>query len=444
MSRPLARRTVLRAAGGLALALPLLSTRRAEAQSGQVYPTRFICLCQPNGTLPSKWWPTPGMSESDFTLNTIHAPLERHKESLLILRGIDLEVSIKEGLGEPHQKGMGAMLTGTALLEGDFVGGDGSRAGWASGKSIDQHLAQRIGANTKIGSLLLGVRCDRSEVRQRLSYLGSGAPVPPENDPRKVFDTLFSDMVETVSPELQAIRRRRASVLDGVGEQLELASRRAGVEDRRKLEAHLTQLRDLERRLTANVMTGVGCGKPAQPDGVDLTADLSIPTISRQQIDLLVTAMACDLTRVGVMQYSCALNTVTMPWLGSHNEGHYLSHLGDSDERKPQLETRDQWVAGELAYLMDRLASVPEGEGTMLDHTVIFWCNELAVGNTHSQVDMPYVLAGRGGGLRPGRYLQFPRRSHNDVLVSLLNLMGVEETTWGNPNYCAGPLSGLT
>lgn len=440
MSRVLSRRTVLRGAGGLAVSLPLLHARRAEASAP--FPLRFICFFQPNGTLPHRWWPEGGITEDAFTLNAIHEPLQAFKDELLILRGIDLKVTA-EGPGEPHQKGMGALLTGTSLQQGEFVGGDGSRAGWASGKSIDQYLAERIGANTRVGSLLLGVRCEGSEVRQRLSYLGPGSPVPAENDPRRVFDNLFSDMAEP-SPELTAIRRRRGSVLDQVAEQLRIATRRAGSLDRQKLDAHLTQLRDLERRLTATVMETPGCFKPGTPPPLDPASETAMPEISRLQLDLLVTAMACDLTRVSVVHYSHALNNLTMPWLESGHEGHFLSHLGDGDSRRPELETRDRWVAGEFAYLLDKLSKVPEGEGTMLDNTVLFWCNELSVGNIHSQIDMPFVLAGGGGGLRTGRYLQYARRSHNDLLVSILNLMGLGDTTWGNPNYCTGPLSGLT
>ena len=133
------RRTLLKAAGGVAVGLPLMQwPRRGFAQSQPTtFPKRFVVMTTPNGVIPSKWYPTAGADESSFTLAPCLTPLERHREQLILTSGINM-VASNNGPGEPHQRGMGTLLTGQKLQEGTFVGGDGSLAGWADGQSIDQ------------------------------------------------------------------------------------------------------------------------------------------------------------------------------------------------------------------------------------------------------------------------------------------------------------------
>jgi hypothetical protein len=170
-----------------------------------------------------------------------------------------------------------------------------------------------------------------------------------------------------------------------------------------------------------------------------------MPDILKLQIDLMVSAMACDLTRVGSIQVSNAKNHIRYPWLESLGDGHSLSHAGPSnDEARTELELRGNWLAQQFSYLLDRLDALPEGDGTMLDNTVVLWGNELAQGNIHSQVSMPFVLAGSAGGaLKTGRHIQYANRPHNDLLVTLLNAFGLEDTTFGDERFCTGPLSEL-
>src|SRR5690606_11040082 len=206
------------------------------------------------------WWPIAGANERDFTLHTSLAPLEPYRDKLIIPRGIDLD-SVDAGPGEPHQTGMGGILTGRPLQEGAFVGGDGSLAGWGDGMSIDQAIANHVGTQSPLASLELGVRADSnagSEVRSRLSYRGPGEPLPPMNDPRDVFDLIFSDM--NTDPELLSeIRRKRMSVLDTVTDQFTAVQRRVGAEDRDRLDAHFTMLRELETRLQMEGIVGGNC-----------------------------------------------------------------------------------------------------------------------------------------------------------------------------------------
>jgi hypothetical protein len=165
------------------------------------------------------------------------------------------------------------------------------------------------------------------------------------------------------------------------------------------------------------------------------------------QTELLVMALACDTTRVATLQWQEALgNDSTFTWLGHTETHHDISHKGDGDATgQQQMIAIGTWFSEQLAYMLQLMSEIPEGDGTMLDNTVVLWCNELAKGNAHNRIDMPYVLAGSCGGyLRPGRWLQYANTSHNDLLVSLCNAMDVPVNTFGNPAYCSGPLPNLT
>jgi hypothetical protein len=438
MSARLSRRDLIKGAGGLALALPLLpSLARAEG----VFPRRFIAFFHPNGVLPSQWFPAPSASETDFTFAPSLQPLEPFRSHVLQLQGVDMKCTAP-GPGEPHQKGMGAVLTGWHLNEGNMVGGDGSLAGWARGISIDQRIAQVLGQGTRLGSLLLGIRSKGGDVRHHMSYGGDDQPLPVIDDPVQAFSRAFAGFVGS-DPELDLIRQRRASVLDAVRGQLTELNRRLPAEERTQLNQHLALVRDLEMRLAATI-NGASCAKPAEPNPMTPDSAATMPEVAQLQTDLLVMAMACDITRVGSLQFSQGQNHINFPWLNSTWDGHALSHLGPSDPARPEIGVRDRWYAERFAYLLERLGSIPEGEATMLDHTLVFWVNELSEGYTHSHVGMPFVLAGGAAGFRMGRCVRYSGASHSNLLLSILHGMGVNDATFGNPDFTSGELPGLT
>src|SRR5690606_10733566 len=229
-------------------------------------------------------------------------------------------------------------------------------------------------------------------------YRGPGEPLPPMNDPRDVFDLIFSDM--NTDPELLSeIRRKRMSVLDTVTDQFTAVQRRVGAEDRDRLDAHFTMLRELETRRQMEGFVGGNCEVPMRPEDRAPDDENTMPDITRSQIDLMTLAFICDITRVATIQFSNAKNHIRFPWLDSMGDGHQLSHAGPSNtDARAQWVKRDTWFAQQLAYIMGQLDSVPEGDGTMLDNTCILWCNELAQGNTHSHKQMPFIIGGSAGG----------------------------------------------
>ncbi len=441
MTRKISRRTLLKAAGGALVALPLAHAFRARAGDGQ-FPQRLVLVYNPNGSVPDEFWPD-ATSETDFTLKAILKPLQAFKDRLTLLRGVDLSVT-SVGPGGPHQRGVGALYTGRELEEGTFVGGDGSLAGWATGISVDQQLAQGIGPGTALNSLELGVRATEAEVRSRISYAGAAKPLPPQNDPTDVYNRLFADLSGNPD-ELLVLRAQRKSVLDAVHTQFSALGDRVGAEDAKKLEQHAELVRDVERRLDVTIQPSEGCTKPPAPPALGPDDENDMPDITQLQLDMLAMAFACDITRIASVQFSNAINDIRFPWLDSMDGGHNLSHMGPSNEAaRGQLIDRNAWHAEQLAYFMQRLDAIPEGDGSVLDNTLIVWGNEISVGNTHSLDEIPFLLAGSAGGaIKTGRYLQYDHAPHNNLLVAILNAFGVETDTFGNPDFCTGPLTGL-
>lgn len=437
------RRTFLKGAGGAVFALPMLASRAASGQTPPTWPKRFIVFYTPNGVKRDAWFPTAGSSETSFTLNRSHGALVPFADRLILTSGIDM-ISADDGPGSPHQRGMGTLLTGRRLNEGSFLGGDGSLAGWGSGISVDQRIAQVVGTQSPFESLQLGVRCMGGEVRMRLAYRGADQPLPPMNDPSQVFDRLFSTY-DAQPSELQRLRARRRSVLDAVLDQFEAVRRSVGREDRQRLEQHAELVRDVERRLANLNLPGDACEPPPAPPALAATSEQMMPAVAHLQIDLLTMGLACDLTRVVSLQIAESENLLRYPWVNSMTEGHSLSHAPSSDQvAHEEWIRRDTWHAEQLAYLLTRMESIREGGGTLLDNSLILWVTDVAVGNTHSHASMPFLLAGgAGGAVRTGRYVQLGSVPHNRLLTTMLHAMDVPDPSFGRPDMDSSPLTTL-
>ncbi|WP_437310492.1 DUF1552 domain-containing protein [Sorangium sp. So ce388] len=437
------RRTFLRGAGGLAVALPFLDAMSGSASAVE-FPKRFVVFFTGLGTVKKAWQPTG--TETAFELGEILAPLSPYRDKLLVIEGVDME-SAYNGPGDPHQQGIGQALTGTELQEGTlfpYACDPAALVGWGGGISVDQLLAARLGQRTRLASLELGVQVQYANVSSRISYLGPGQPVPPEDDPRAVFDRLFNDL----SADPADLARRRAlrrRVLGSVMEDYGSLSRQLGGEDRQKLEHHLEAVSEIEKRLDAPGLLGGACAVPELGERLDVYANDNFPAIGRLQMDLLAMALACDLTRIASIQWSATQAGKVFTWLGQSDTHHALSHSSPGHQAKQQqLVDIGRWQAEQLAYLLGKLDAVPEGAGTLLDNTIVLWCTDISAGQSHSRRDMPYVIAGRAGGaLRTGRFLSYAGDPHNNLLVALCNAMGVDVSTFGNPAYCTGPLPGL-
>src|SRR6185295_3414198 len=362
------RRTVLRGAGGVAVALPVLEamlpSRRAHAAPS---PKTFVVFFSPNGTLAPLWEPTRGPSgaDTDFTLSPILEPLAPFQQDIVVIQGVDQQ----GGGGDGHQNGIGGMLTGTSLNPGPFQGGAGSPpAGWSSGISVDQRVAAVNGLGTRFRSLELGVQVGSADNWGRMSYLGGDRPVPPQSDPSRAYARLFSDF-NTDPAALAKLRARRKSVLDAVGDQYSAALAKLGGNDRMKLDAHATSIREIELRLDAVVgAVSPACSNPAAPPAA-LNVDLNdnFPAVGELQMDLLVLALGCGLTRVASLQWSRSVSQVRFTWLGIDDGHHDLSHLGDDDtEAVRKLQLINNWYAARFASLIDRIKRISDGDGVSM------------------------------------------------------------------------------
>ena len=424
----------LGAAGVTASLIPLLEGE-SEAQDG-VGPKRLILLTSANGTIHEQW--RPGVEGGELQLSPILAPLEAHKDRLVVVDGLGWAYG--DGPGVDHMR-ICMLWNGTPMLEGnDFINSTGDKpCGWGAAQSVDQLLADRIGDQTPFASLEYGVQNGNAHIYSRVSYAGPDQPIPPEDDPYAMFERLFSEFNQTEA-ELAELRARRKSVIDAVKGSLGSLETRVSAHDKLKIEAHLDAVRAIEMRLDSTTT----CDVPMLGEQIDHNANDSFPVVSRLQIDMMVMAMACDLTRISSLLWARAGSNVRYTWLGLPTEHHSIAH-DSTDPARFQIQQINTWHAGEMAYLLDALDAVPEGDGTMLDNTLVVWGNELADGWTHSQRPIPLVLAGgAGGALETGRYLNFGEARHNALLVSICNLMGQTDiTSFGGLDDGTGPLPGL-
>ncbi len=235
-------------------------------------------------------------------------------------------------------------------------------------------------------------------------------------------------------------------------------AQRVGADDKRKLELHLSKVRELEQRLSVPTQTGAQCSPDFQNalegpfssasavdrcDGcTEQDNDKLMANTGKVMMDLAAMALSCDLTRVLTFQWADLAANNSFPQLGLSDTHHGYQH--DRGYQPDAIAKIDTWYASQFAYFLEKLQNTPDGDGSLLDNTIVFWCREISHPNTHSHVNMPFVLGGSGGGaVRPGRFLKYPNLAHNDLLVSLLNAYGIDSKTFGKAEYCKGPLSGL-
>lgn len=434
------RRSFLQQLGLNSAVAPFLSNLSGFAEESQqaLRKQRLVVMFSPNGTVPWDFWPDEEGTE--FTLKRILQPLADFQDRMLVMKGLCDKV---RGDGDNHMRGMGCLLTGIELFPGNIQGGSHTPAGWASGISIDQEIARFLQARpetrTRFGSLEFGVMVpDRADTWTRMSYSGGNQPIAPIDDPYQMFRKLYGQVQD---------RELLGSILDSVQQDLKRISQVISREDRGLLEQHTTFVRDMEGRLKSMQTTSLNHEVPVLEQGVREEND-NIPQITRMQMELLVNSFANDFARVATFQITNSVGQPKMRWLGIEEGHHELSHEPDSNkEAHEKLTQINTWYCEQLAWLVRRLAETPEpnGEGSLLDNTLIVWGNELGQGNSHTLNNIPFVMVGNGLDFRMGRSLKYPLVSHNRMLMSLAHGFGHHIETFGKPEFCGdGPLTDLT
>ncbi|RKH29912.1 DUF1552 domain-containing protein [Corallococcus praedator] len=434
----LSRRTLLRGMGAL-MALPLLEGMRPGVARGAPVPAprRFAVFYTPCGIHMPKW--TPGGVGANWSLTPTLASLAPVKNDVLVLSGLDNLPGRPDGDGH-HAAATSAFLSCVKALKTE---GSNIR----TGISMDQVLAKAVGKATRFPSLELGIdqgkgigNCDSGYAcpyANNIAWAGPSTPVPKETSPRAAFERLFADFDPNITQaELAKRRAYGLSIIDAVRDDAKALEGRLGTTDRRKLDEYFTGVRELEMRVNAMEGAGPTCGAVATP--VDT---LDVREKTKAMMDLIVLAFQCDLTRTCTFMLGNARSQRVYSFLGLSGEHHAYSHHQKAQANYDALAKIDKWEVEQYAYLLQRMKGVLEGEGTLLDHSAVYFSSEVADGNMHEHTNLPILLAGRAGGaLSPGRHVQYEDVPLANLYISLLNIFGVPVTTFGDGT---GPLTGL-
>jgi hypothetical protein len=409
--------------------------RRAKAQglSGSGYPRRLLLVFSGNGSVPEQYWPTGGETDFSFAPGSITEPLAPFKSKLIFPKGIR---RVKSGPGG-HESAMVCLWTASSRNPGSPFGG------YSKNPSVDQIIAKKLPQTRAFPSLEFGVQHDGPGANSRLLtvmlYSGSDQPIQPESDPYKMFDRLMLGSATAptgIRPEdLARVRARRASTIDLVRRELNQLQRKIDRGERLKLEQHLEGLSAIEKRLLQPVNAPTApvagaCGAPAIKAGIDLKANASYPELLAIQNSLAVAALACDRTQVASLQWSRSFSMVQHTWVGVTTGHHTLSH-NTSAMARMQKAAIERWNMQRMAELLQQLDSVQEGEGTLLDNTMLIYANELTEGAAHNVSPPITFVAGSGGKqLKTGRLLELgPTWDFSQLLVTAAHVMGVTDVT---------------
>ena len=391
-------------------------------------PHNLMIFFSPNGVVHSLWRPQVTGEQFQIGDNQVLTPLRTHRDDLILIDGLDFLT------GNNHEGGMAAMLTN----------GYGSST---LGRSVDQVVAGHIGQDDRFSSLEFGILTDPwgASIQTRMSYSGQQQWLHPDASPESMYRRMFG-VIGADEQELERIRIRRQSVIDLVRGELNDLHGRLGQIERAKLDQHLSSLRSVERSLFDLLESHAFDQAPIGRLNVN---DYSlVPQITRSQIDLAVTALACQMTRVTTIQLSHTVSPVVFSWVGNTDTHHSLSHTPDSDQAGLQdLLAAEQWCASQFSYLIDRLKETPSttSDGNLLDETLVIWVKELGDSRLHVCEDVPFVIAGSAAGrFRTGRYINAGGRSHSHLLVSICQAFGMDLNEFGSPNTGMGPLGELS
>ncbi|MCC6727752.1 MAG: DUF1552 domain-containing protein [Chthonomonadales bacterium] len=432
------RRTFLRGVG-TAMALPLLEAMAPlpalAAPSRARRATRMAFLFVPNGIHMPAWRPgKPGRLDA---LPPTLKPLEKVKGKVTVLSGLAQHnaFALGDGAGD-HARSAAAWLTGCHPRKT-------SGADIKNGISVDQLAAARIGRLTRFPSLEIGCErgaqagnCDSGyscAYSSSISWRTEATPVAKEVDPRLVFERLFGneDAAETEESRVRRDLYRR-SILDLVSEDAKRLRARLGPRDRAKLEEYFVGVREIEHRLARAQETGreVALGAPDRPKGIPADYGEHI----RLMADMMVLAFQADLTRVATFMLANDGSNRSYRAAGVPEGHHDMSHHGGDPEKQAKVQRINTFHLTHLAYMLERMDSVPEGDGTLLDNAMVVYGAGISDGNRHNHDDLPILLAGRGGGTIPGgRHVVLPDNTPMaNLFLSMLDRVGVPAESIGD------------
>ncbi|MEM9461742.1 MAG: DUF1552 domain-containing protein [Myxococcota bacterium] len=433
--RRFGRRALLQgSAAGLALApfLPLLDAD-AEAQGGM--PVRVCFFWHWLGFVPQN------LQSGDFDTNfarDIFDPLAAHKDDVLLLRGLDYKSAIGNGPND-HPPPMGALMT-SRRTENNGGGAPTQGPGWdpaPAGPSIDQAIGAELATQTRFPTIQMGVGLNN--YAWKLLFDQAGDPVRPEEDPQVARELLFQD-AGLDEAQAEARRVRRLSVIDFVKDELAAIEHKVSADDKHKIERHLDHIRAQELLEQNPIVSCEADDQYADALRAEGGSEGQLSATGRRHMDTIVRAFACDLTRVATLHWH--MRGWSADWFPPGEDPHAMSHVNNRYQDWADAYAKlGQFFTLHFAYMLQELAKIPEGDGTMLDNTVVVLLSEHALTGGHSRRDVPVLLGGRGGGsVRTGRQMNFDEGRMADLYLSLAQATGVNMTTFGDPQFVDQPL----
>jgi Protein of unknown function (DUF1552) len=425
----LSRRTFLRGVG-VTLSLPLLESMIPAAtllgQTAAKPRTRLGAIYFPHGAIMPQW--TPAAEGAGFELTPILQPLKPFYNQVSIISDLRHANAYGSGATANHNRSAAAFLSG-AFAE------TGARP--SLGITVDQIAAQKIGQDTPLPSLELtieepslncgdGLSCS---YRDTISWQGPHAPLPMQNNPQVVFERLFGD--GNTAEQRKTRRTQSISLLDSVLGEAAALQRKLPASDRTRLDQYLSDVREIERRVQkAGQQLSDDLPVPAAPTGVPRDVEEHI----KLMYDLQVLAWQAEITRVSTFLMCKELSGSTYPKSGVRDAFHTLSHHSNVKDNIDRFALLNAYHVGLFAYFLEKLRATPDGDGTLLDHSLVLYGSGMSDGNQHNHTDLPIVLAGGASGrLKGGRHIRHPKNTPMaNLLVAMLDTLEIPTDTFGD------------
>ena len=430
----ISRRTFLRGSGAM-VALPFLDAmvpaQTALRNTAAAPKTRFASFYVPHGATMDKW--TPATEGAGFTFTEILKPLEPFREHVNIVSGLAHPYVAGAGgadvsAGANHTRAAAVFLTGAVPERGPQA---------HLGVSADQMAARHIGQDTPLPSLELTIEesvlaCEAAfscAYRNSISWKSPTDPQPMQNNPRLVFEKLFGD--GSTGAERRARRQESRSLLDSVMGQVASLQKDLAAGDKRRLTQYLDDVREVERRIQrAEASVREDITLPDVPAGVPPTFQEHLKLL----MDLQIIAFQSEITRVSTLMFARELSGATYPETNIRDPFHNLSHHSNDRGNMDRFAVLNTYHMTKFAYFVEKLKSIPDGDGTLLDHSLVLYGSSLSDGNQHNFSPLPLVLAGTASGqVKGGRHLQFPKDTRmSNLLLAMLDKLGVRQEKFGD------------
>jgi hypothetical protein len=431
--KAISRREVLRGLGAM-VALPLLDAMvpalSAQSKTAAKPINRFGVMYIPNGMIMNKW--TPVLDGANYEFSQTLSSLAPWRDQLLVLSSLAC-VPTPGRPGGAHAKATTRFLTD--------ISPPTSETWLDAGISMDQILAQETGKHTQLASLELAIEngetagaCDvgfACAYTNTISWKSANTPLVTQNNPRVVFERMFGDMGSTDSKARLVRIQQQRSVLDSVTKEVKQLQGSLGSSDKHKLVEYLESVRDVERRIQlAEEQNDQNLPVVDHPAGIPATYDEHV----KLMCDLQVLAYQSDLTRVITLMLGREFSGVTYPQVGVPDAHHPITHHAGQPEKIAKVEKINAYHVTQFAYLLDKMRSTPDGDGTLLDHATLMYGTGMGECNAHDPRNIPLVLAGGGAGtLKGGRHIRYPKETPlANLHLTLLANFGVKREKIGD------------